>query len=162
MRRFGSWVSVSEHCRKTALHCASENGHTESVKLLLAKCADVNAKTNYCKCAFPLWPVLDGRRLHLPAWLCAVRLVVEHVGACRNTALHFASSKGHTEIVTALLEKGAAVDAKKEDKWHGNMTEKTAFHVAQDPRAYIAAVEVRCVGAVAVRSRTMQRAVLLA
>ncbi len=30
---------------------------------------------------------------------------------CRSTALHVASSNGHTEIVKALLEKGAAVNA---------------------------------------------------
>ncbi len=30
---------------------------------------------------------------------------------CRNTALHDASYDGHTEIVKALLEKGAAVNA---------------------------------------------------
>ncbi len=57
---------------------------------------------------------------------------------CRNTALHLASRSGHTESVKALLEKGAAVNAKNR---HG----ETAFHVAKDGRAYVAAVEVRCV-----------------
>jgi hypothetical protein len=52
MRRFGSWWSVSAPCRKTALHDASSNGHTESVKALLAKGAAVNAEDKV-KCAFP-------------------------------------------------------------------------------------------------------------
>ncbi len=71
---------------------------------------------------------------------------------CRETALHYASFKGHTETVKALLEKGADVNVK-------NGRGKTAFHVAEDRRAYIAAVEVRCVRAIAMRSRAMQRAV---
>ncbi len=54
---------------------------------------------------------------------------------CRGTALHSASENGHTESVKALLAKGADVNAK-------NDRGKTAFHVAKDRRAYIAAVEV--------------------
>ncbi len=71
---------------------------------------------------------------------------------CRETALHCASRSGHTESVKALLKKGADVNAE-------NGSGKTAFHVAKDPRAYIAAVEVRCLRAIAVRSRAMQREV---
>jgi hypothetical protein len=55
---------------------------------------------------------LNGRWLHATAFKCAVRRVVESVSApCRNTALHLASRNGDTEIVKALLEKGAAVTA---------------------------------------------------
>ncbi len=71
---------------------------------------------------------------------------------CRDTALHNASSNGHTESVKALLENGAAANAK-------NGSGKTAFHVAKDRRAYIAAAEVRCACAIAMRSRAMQLAV---
>ena len=47
--------SVSAACRNTALHLASENGHTESVKALLEKGAGVNATT---KAGYTcLWPV---------------------------------------------------------------------------------------------------------
>ena len=42
---------ISAHCRQTALHLASQNGHTESVKALLEKGAAVNAEDN-SKCAF--------------------------------------------------------------------------------------------------------------
>ena len=38
-------VRLSVPCRNTALHDASENGHTESVKALLEKGAGVNAMT---------------------------------------------------------------------------------------------------------------------
>jgi hypothetical protein len=66
--------SKSAPCRNTALHDATENGHTECVKVLLEKGADVNAES-IKKCAFPCGLELDGRRLHAPARLCAVRLV---------------------------------------------------------------------------------------
>jgi hypothetical protein len=74
---------------------------------------------------------------------CAHRPVCTPFGSCcvsvhyRCAALHFASENGHTESVKALLAKGADVNAK-------NDCGKTAFHVAKDRRAYIAAVEVRC------------------
>ncbi len=61
-------------CRNTALHLASKKGHTECVKVLLEKGADVNAES-IKKCAFPCGLVLDGRRLHAPARPCVVRLV---------------------------------------------------------------------------------------
>jgi hypothetical protein len=107
-----------------------------------------------------LWPVLDGHRLHAPARLCAVRVVVSVSAPCRWTALHLASSNGHTESVKALLERGADVNAKTDGDWYYSCKfKKTAFQVAKDGRAYIAAVEVRCLRAIAVRGRAMQRAV---
>ncbi len=142
VRRFGSWVSVSAPCRETALHVASSNGHTESVKALLEKGADVNAE-NTAKCAFSEWPCIGWAEAARPA--NAVRRFDSwsSVSApCRDTALHDASRHGHTESVKALLEKGADVNAK-------NSSRKTAFQVAKDGRAYVAAVKVRCVRAIA-------------
>ena len=49
---------------------------------------------------------------------------------------------GHTESVKALLEKRADVNAK-------NGSGKEPFRIAKDRLAYIAAVEVRCVRAIA-------------
>jgi hypothetical protein len=138
----GSWVSVSAPCRETALHLASRNGHTEIVTALLEKGAAVNAEREN-KCVFSFFLVSHGRRLHAPAK--AVRLFDSWLSVsapCRHTALHLASRNGHTEIVTALIEKGA--DVKAEDG-----SGETAFHVARDPRAFIAAVEVRSVCAIA-------------
>ena len=42
---------MSAPCRRTELHDASSNGHTESVKALLEKGADVNAEDED-ECAF--------------------------------------------------------------------------------------------------------------
>ncbi len=80
---FGSWLSVSAPCRNSALHLASRDGHTESVKALLEKGADVNAEDN-TKCAFCCglcWTGNGCTRRHRP---CAVRLVVERVGAMQE------------------------------------------------------------------------------
>ena len=145
-------MSVSAPCRKTALHLASKNGHTESVKALLEKGAAANVENNY-KCAFSclLYRTGDGctRRqgcAPLGSWLSVS-------APCRNTALHLASRNGDTETVKALLEKGADVNAE-------NGSKKTAFHIAKDRRAYVGAVEVSCVRAIAVRSRAMHLAIL--
>jgi hypothetical protein len=81
--RLGSWVSSSAPCRDTALHLASHNGDTESVKALLEKGAAVNAE-NRSKCAFSCVLELDGRWLQAPSIECAVRLVVERVGAMQE------------------------------------------------------------------------------
>jgi hypothetical protein len=56
------WAYVSVPCRCIA----SRNSHTESVKALLEKGADMNAENKH-KCEFSCGLVLDGRRLHAPA-----------------------------------------------------------------------------------------------
>ena len=54
----------------------------------------------------------DGRRLPAPAKAVRpFRLVLSVSAPCRDSALHYASFKGRTEIVKALLEKGADVNA---------------------------------------------------
>ncbi len=115
VRRFGSRSSVSAPCRWTALHYASRNGHTESVKALLGKGAAVNAETN-AKCAFPCVLVLDGRRLHAGQGCARFGSRSSVSAPCRETALHYASSNGSTESVKALLEKGADVNAETNTK----------------------------------------------
>jgi hypothetical protein len=84
VRLFDSWWSMSAPCRHTALHLASLNGYTESVKALLEKGAAMNAEIYY-KCAFFLLAVLIGWRLHAPAKAVRpFRVVVERVGAMQG------------------------------------------------------------------------------
>jgi ankyrin repeat protein len=91
-------------CSQTALDVALRNGHTETVKALLAvgaRPADVHGKDwlGYSR------PLHRGRgALHLTRGV--------RCGLCRRTALHCASEKGLVELVKALVEKGANVHAK--------------------------------------------------
>jgi Ankyrin repeats (3 copies) len=89
------------------LIAAAKRGDAESVKSLLAKGADVNAKTRYNQT--PL--MFASEKGHLEV----VKILIE-AGADVNvtdtfyrffTALYGAASKGHAEVVKLLLEKGA-------------------------------------------------------
>ncbi len=109
-------MSVSAPCRRTALHDASSSGNTESVKALLKKGADVNAEDED-QCAVACFALFDVRQEH------ALAPGVRRFGSwwsvsapCRRTALHDASSNGHTESVKALLKKGADVNAEDNAK----------------------------------------------
>ncbi|KAL8578596.1 hypothetical protein ACOMHN_015052 [Nucella lapillus] len=92
----------------TALFWACAKGFVELVQLLIAKGANVNARTNYN--ATPLIAAADNNRHHV------VRLLIEH-GADLNaqtsngdTACHQAAYRGHVEAVRLLVSNGADVD----------------------------------------------------
>jgi hypothetical protein len=104
-------------CRWTAVHYASQNGHTETAMALVKAGADVRCKSNggcgFSRlhprvCGLPRCRI--GRSVHsgmeLQEWL--LRL-------CRWTALHSASRNGHTETAMALVEAGADVHCKAND-----------------------------------------------
>src|SRR5262249_15893147 len=89
------------------LIAAAKRGDAEAVKSLLAKGADVNAKTRYNQ--RPLMFAAEKGHLEI------VRMLIE-AGADINatdsfyksvTALYGAAAKGHAEVVKLLLEKGA-------------------------------------------------------
>jgi hypothetical protein len=104
-------------CRFTALHCASDHGHTETAMALVKAGADVHCKSTNCGYGYSrldrrvaglsqcitYGPSIRGGALGVPAWLC------------RNTALQRASSNGHTETAMALVKAGADVHCKDND-----------------------------------------------
>ena len=89
-----------------ALYCASENGHTEVVRLLVDAGADCDQAH---RCHAPL---------HIAAWqghVEVVRLLLAAGASCdlalagNRTALLLAARQGHVEVVRLLLEAGSSL-----------------------------------------------------
>ncbi len=100
-------------CRRTALHWASLEGHTETAMALAKAGADVHCTDNRGYGSSGLHrrvvgvsqggadgPCTRGGGAGVAAWLC------------RWTALHFASVHGHSETAIALAKAGADVHCK--------------------------------------------------
>jgi hypothetical protein len=86
-------------CSSTALHCASQNGKTETAMVLVKAGADVHGKDNNGYGFSGLHPLVG--------WFLTLR--GGRSVLCRLTALHYASSFGHTETALALAKAGADV-----------------------------------------------------
>ncbi len=110
-------------CRSTALHCASQNGITETALALVKAGANVHCMDNngYGRQAASWchWfaTVLGGRSVHSGRsckeclfGLCLFGLCMFWL--CRLTALHCASKQGRTETAMALVKAGADVHRK--------------------------------------------------
>jgi uncharacterized protein len=126
-------VPAKDNKDHTALMYAALEGHTESVKALLARGADVNTKDEAGHTAL-MFAVIN---MHHDI----VNVLLEHdadVNARANdggTALMFAASCGDLRIVQALLNKGADLN--------GNFvtTGKNAVSLAAE-KGYTAVVEL--------------------
>ena len=101
--------------------CAASSGHTEIVKLLLERGADVNI-TNHYSCTVLVSASNEGNA-EIVKLLLAHGADVNIRNRSNRTALMCAASSGHTEIVKLLLEHGADVNMK--DSWNS-----TAFDLA--------------------------------
>jgi hypothetical protein len=112
-------MGVGWWCRHTALHVASGYGHTATAKALVAAGADVHRQdpNQYGRGVCPirgqagvcLWG-LDSSRWQAAAGCRQIAREAMGVGwRCRDTALHYASLKGHTETAMALVAAGADV-----------------------------------------------------
>ncbi len=106
-------------CRWTALHWASQDGHTETAMALVEAGVDVHCKDN------------DGYGSRTACWC---RSVADSAGAdgpstpglelqewplrlCRWTAMHYASHYGQTETAMALVKAGSDVHSKANDEY---------------------------------------------
>jgi len=90
----GVAVNARDGDDATPLHCAAEKGHKDVVEYLIAKGADVNARTEGPGWTPPGWP---------PSYYAA---------GSGWTPLHLAAREGHKDVVEYLIAKGADVNAK--------------------------------------------------
>jgi ankyrin repeat protein len=122
--------------RRTVLHWAAQEGHEETVGVLLRQGAQADIKD--CGGMTPLMEAIY--RGHLGV----VKMLVQHMGERGQgleerdyqgrTALYCAAEEGHEEMVTVLLGQGARVDIKDSE-------EVTPLMVAID-RGHLGVVKV--------------------
>ncbi|XP_019642608.1 PREDICTED: uncharacterized protein LOC109483910 [Branchiostoma belcheri] len=116
-------VNAANNGAWTALHKASENGHTGTVQALLTAGAAIDARSN----SLWKWTALHSASEHghtgtVQALLTA-GATVDAPDSGRRTALDHASKHGHTGTVQALLTAGATVDTR-------NNENETPLHAA--------------------------------
>jgi hypothetical protein len=106
----------------TPMHFAAGQGHKDVAELLIAKGADVNAKSKEGYTTPLHFAALKGSK-EVAELLIAKGADVNAKSKKGYTALHFAAGKGQTEVAELLIAKGADVNAKSE-------TDETPLHYA--------------------------------
>ena len=107
-------MNLSNKDGTTPLHrAAGERGQKEIVELLIAKGADVSAKTD--NGVTPLHSAADGGQKEIVELLIAKGEEVNVKSSSGYTPLHSAASYGQKEIVELLITKGADVSAKTDN-----------------------------------------------
>jgi len=99
--------------RGGVLHEAARWGHKEIAELLIAKGADVNAKTKYG--TTPLHTASDSGYKEIAELLIAKGADVNAKDEGGGTPLYSAAQDGHTEVAELLIAEGADVNAKNDD-----------------------------------------------
>jgi ankyrin repeat protein len=117
------WKGYSQGTSKNfpRLCAAACFGLIETVKLLLEKGADIEAKTSNGRTT--LYVAASNGHEAVVRLLLEKGANTEAVNKNKWTALHAAASNGHEAVVRLLLEKGANTEAEHENGW-------TALHVA--------------------------------
>ena len=105
---------------ETPLHLAVKWGYKAITQLLIANCADVNAKT--ASGEGPLHYVAEDGNEEIASWLLASGADLQSKNHAGQTALHWAAQNGHTGVVMLLLAHGADVNAR-------DILGQTPFHL---------------------------------
>jgi ankyrin repeat protein len=116
-------VNAQDNLRETPLHCAAQYGHVEVVQALIQKDANINAANKLGDT--PLHEAVRNRCVAVVQALLAVGSIEVNARdrSNRSTPLHLAALMGHVEVVQALIQKGANINAK-------NKNDRTPLHLA--------------------------------
>jgi serine/threonine-protein phosphatase 6 regulatory ankyrin repeat subunit B len=126
----GANVNAKDSYGSTPLTAAAGSGHLEVVALLLRKGAAVDAIGDYRV------------RGSAPSYFGSAvqKLVLEHGAVdATGTPLYIAAYEGHPEVVTLLLDKGAAIEGKEDAVGHYSMVSSAAESAAYHAPLYGAA-----------------------
>eukprot|EP00903_Cladosiphon_okamuranus_P017413 g16037.t1 len=119
----GASIDTTDADGSTPLHVAAESGETEMVQLFLAKGSDKNAFGKFN--STPLY--LAAGEGHLAAVQALLAAGADASLPCGQfeefRVLHAAAEKGHIDVLRAVIEHGAVVDAIDFEK-------ETALHTA--------------------------------
>ena len=105
------WVNATSWGEWMPLHRASQMGHEDIVACLLAKGADIEAKT--CLGMTPLYVAIYSRQVAVSRYLIAKGADVFSKRSDGETMLHIAAAVGSTPIVELLIAKGLHVNSNK-------------------------------------------------
>ncbi len=108
---------LNAHSREgwTALQRAAYSGHRSAVDHLLARGADLRAKSRNDMANTALHGAIAGKRAQIVSVLLDRGADAEATDSWGNTALHLAVHAGTPEIVEMLLRRGVTVNARRND-----------------------------------------------
>ena len=106
-------INRREHSGKSPLSRAAENGHTKSVRLLIAKGADASSVDKEGKTALS-HAAANGHKI-VSKFLVKNKAEINAQDAKGNTPLALAAENNHDAVVRFLLESGADADLADED-----------------------------------------------
>lgn len=108
---------LNAHSREgwTALQLAAYFGHRSAVDHLLARGADLRAKSHNDMANTALHGAIAGKRTQIVSALLDRGADAEATDSWGNTALHLAVHEGTPEIVEMLLRRGVTVNARRND-----------------------------------------------
>ncbi|PVD29254.1 hypothetical protein C0Q70_11851 [Pomacea canaliculata] len=109
-------VNFSDQHGNSPLHIASQQGHLDVVKYLLANNADIDAKNEEEQTPLHL-AAKFGRTNIVREIIRRDKSVINNEDEKSNTALHLAAQYGHNKMAALLIELGAHVSARNYNQW---------------------------------------------
>ena len=125
------WIALKNDEERTAFHIAAENGHLETIQLLVLQGADVHDTDTARETA--LHAAAENNHVRVMEWVVSRGVRIDAVSTAGATALFRAACRGHVDAVRYLVASRADVSLADRDQC-------TALHVAsRDDELQIAA-----------------------